>query len=45
MDVLYKRAQRALGRYSGPDEEDTGEEEKDFEKERKQLLQENKDQK
>lgn len=44
MDVLYKRAQRALGRYSGPDE-DSGEEEKDFEKERKQLLQDNKDQK
>lgn len=45
MDVLYKRAQRALGRYTGPDEEDTGEEEKDFEKERKQLLQESKDKK
>ena len=44
MDVLYKRAQRALGRYSGPDE-DSGEEEKDFERERKQLLQDNKDQK
>ena len=44
MDVLYRRAQRALGRYSGPDE-DSGEEEKDFEKERKQLLQDNKDQK
>ena len=45
MDVLYKRAQRALGRAGASDEEDTGEEEKDFEKERKQLLQDAKEQK
>ena len=45
MDVLYKRAQRALGRAGASDEEDTGEGEKDFEKERKQLLQEAKEQK
>ena len=45
LDVLYKRAQRALGRAGASDEEDTGEEEKDFEKERKQLLQEAKEQK
>ena len=45
MDVLYKRAQRALGRNVGADEEDTGEGDKDFEKERKQLLQESKEKK
>ena len=45
MDVLYKRAQRALGRAGASDEEDTGEMEKDFEKERKQLLQDAKEQK
>ena len=37
LDVLYKRAQKALGRYSGS-EEDLGEKEKDFEKERKKIL-------
>ena len=45
MDVLYKRAQRALGRNVGADEEDAGEKDKDFEKERKQLLQESKEKK
>ena len=43
--ILYKRAQRALGRAGASDEEDTGEEEKDFEKERKQFLQDAKDKK
>ena len=37
LDVLYKRAQKALGRYSGS-EEDLGEKEKDFEKERKKIM-------
>ena len=37
LDVLYKRAQRALGRYSGP-EEDLDADDKDFEKERKKIL-------
>ena len=37
LDVLYKRAQKALGRYSGT-EEDLEAREKDFEKERKKLL-------
>lgn len=45
MDVLYKRAQRALGRDVGADAGDTGEKDKDFEKERKQLLQGEKDKK
>ena len=45
MDVLYKRAQRALGRAGVSDEEDTGEGDKEFEKERKLLLQESKEQK
>ena len=43
MDVLYRRAQRALGRNVGDDEEDSGEKDKDFEKERKQSLQESKE--
>jgi len=39
LDILYRRAQKALGRnMNGADEEDEGKEEKDFEKERKQLL-------
>ena len=42
MDVLYKRAQKALGRDVGADD-DSGESDKDFEKERKQLLQDGKD--
>ena len=37
MDVLFRRSQKALGRYSGA-EEDLGEKEKDFERERKKLL-------
>ena len=37
MDVLYRRAQKALGRYTGS-EEDLGEKEKDFERERKKIL-------
>ena len=37
LDVLYKRAQKALGRYSGS-EEDLDEKEKDFERERKKIL-------
>ncbi len=37
LDVLFRRSQRALGRYSGA-EEDLGEKEKDFERERKKLL-------
>jgi outer membrane protein assembly factor BamD len=37
LDVLYKRAQKALGRYAGS-EEDLGEKEKDFEKERKKIM-------
>lgn len=37
MDVLYKRAQKALGRDVATDDEDAGESDKDFEKERKQL--------
>ncbi len=37
LDVLYKRAQKALGRYSGTDE-DLDAKAKDFEKERKKLL-------
>ncbi len=37
LDVLYKRSQKALGRYSGS-EEDLEAKEKDFEKERKKLL-------
>ncbi len=37
LDVLYKRAQKALGRYTGS-EEDLEAKEKDFEKERKKLL-------
>ena len=45
MDVLYKRAQRALGRAGVSEEEDPGKEEKDFEKERKLLLQEGQDKK
>jgi len=37
LEVLYKRAQKALGRYTGS-EEDLEAKEKDFEKERKKLL-------
>jgi len=37
LDVLYKRSQKALGRYSGS-EEDLDTKDKDFEKERKKLL-------
>lgn len=37
LDVLFRRSQKALGRYSGA-EEDLGEKEKDFERERKKLL-------
>lgn len=37
MDVLYKRAQKALGRYTGPDDEEDSASDKDFEKERKLL--------
>ena len=37
MDVLYKRAQKALGRYTGPDDEEDTASDKDFEKERKLL--------
>ena len=37
LDSLYKRSQKALGRYSGA-EEDLNEKEKDFERERKKLL-------
>ena len=42
MDVLYKRAQKALGRYSGS-EEDLEAKEKDFEKERKKILKQSDD--
>lgn len=37
LDVLYRRSQKALGRYSGT-EEDLGAKEKDFERDRKKLL-------
>lgn len=37
LDVLYRRAQKALGRYSGT-EEDLGEKEKDFERGRKKIM-------
>lgn len=37
LDVLYKRAQKALGRYSGS-EDDINDNDKDFEKERKKIL-------
>lgn len=37
MDVLFHRAQKALGRYTGS-EEDLMEKEKDFERERKKLM-------
>ncbi len=37
LDVLYRRAQKALGRYSGADD-DLGVKEKDFERDRKKLL-------
>ena len=37
LDVLFKRSQRALGRYDGTDE-DLGEKEKEFEKERKKIM-------
>jgi outer membrane protein assembly factor BamD len=37
LDVVYKRAQRALGKYSGSDKE-LDKKEKDFSKERKDLL-------
>lgn len=40
MDILYKRAQRALGRNVTADVEDTGQSDKDFEKARKLLRQE-----
>lgn len=38
MDVMYKRSQKALGKYSGSDE-DLKEKDKEFEKERKMLQQ------
>ncbi len=37
LDVLYRRAQKALGRYSGADD-DLGVKEKDFDRDRKKLL-------
>ena len=37
LDVLYKRSQKALGRYTGADE-DLDAKEKDFERERKKLM-------
>jgi len=37
LDVMYRRAQKALGRYTGA-EEDLGTKEKDFERERKKVL-------
>ena len=37
LDVLYRRAQKALGRYTGADE-DLGAKEKDFERDRKKKL-------
>ena len=37
LDVLYRRAQKALGRYTGADE-DLGAKEKDFERDRKKIL-------
>lgn len=37
LDALYRRAQKALGRYSGADD-DLGVKEKDFERDRKKLL-------
>lgn len=37
LDVLYRRAQKALGRYSGADD-DLGAKEKDFERDRKKIL-------
>ena len=36
LDVMYKRAQRALGRYTGTEEE-LNEKEKDFARERKMM--------
>lgn len=42
LDVLYNRAQKALGKYTGSDE-DLKIKEKDFEKERKQLEKANKE--
>ncbi len=37
LDVMYRRAQKALGRYTGA-EEDLGAKEKDFDRERKKVL-------
>ena len=37
LDVLFRRAQKALGQYSGTDDE-LKEKEKDFERERKKLM-------
>lgn len=37
LDVMYRRAQKALGRYTGA-EEDLGAKEKDYERERKKVL-------
>ena len=37
LDALYRRSQKALGRYTGADE-DLGTKEKDFERDRKKLL-------
>ena len=37
LDVLYRRAQKVLGRYTGSDE-DLDAKEKDFERDRKKLL-------
>ncbi len=43
LDVLYRRAQKALGRYSGS-EEDLGAKEKDFERDRKKLMKQTEEQ-
>lgn len=43
LDVLYRRAQKALGRYSGSDE-DLGAKEKDFERDRKKLMKQTEEQ-
>lgn len=44
MDTLYKRAQKALGKYAGPEDDlDDKTSDKEFEKERKQMQQEKAD--
>ncbi len=43
LDVLYRRSQKALGRYSGADD-DLGAKEKDFERDREKLLKQSADQ-